>query len=324
MGWTWYCVCFKFQAYLVPQTFTHRGSEMIPPQIQANRQRVVAMNERAMAMMNRGDFCDATRELTLALSTLKQTISPLLRHRRPPRDSVALRASSVSLDQCIFQQYRQTACTTNKNGPGDTDLHYGSEDDSSPSTECTRTTATSSTTTSITPSSCLTKRAFIHHQPIQIPKELNDDEDTSPTSMTLLLIIVLFNLSLSCQLEAVKEVSEKKTTCSSCHCTDPYSSVRHLLIRATRLYEMSLSLLNDLSGATIFRLAVANNLGVLFTQLKQSEKATVCFQRSMSILTLLIEHKMQDQVLHFPGFLSNALLYSCRTTNDNVTGARAA
>jgi len=55
----------------------------------------------------------------------------------------------------------------------------------------------------------------------------------------------------------------------------------------------------------LFRLAVANNLGVLFTQLNESAHAAVCFQNSMSILDVFVAQQAQDLVPDFEGYLNN-------------------
>jgi hypothetical protein len=266
----------------------------------AKRQEVVAMNGIGIAMIRRGDFASAVAELTDALSALRESVSQ--RHR--PLDAVDFRGISVSLDQCMFQQYHQS--TSNLSFHRDSEhfcgvVGVGFDDNvSSTFTEGFRTNHT-----------------FIHHQPISIPSELID-VDSSHIGMPLLSVIIIFNLSLAHQLLAASKISQKWECRDNC---DRYASVRHLLIRAARLYEMSLSLLDDASGVTLFSLAVANNLGVLFAQLNEPEHATVCFQRSMSILTLLIEHKAQHHVAHFPEFLRNALLHAVGTI---ATGTGAA
>jgi len=144
-----------------------------------------------------------------------------------------------------------------------------------------------------------------------------DLSDTSHIARdTFLSIILLFNLALSCQLGAVHEFHARQPLRRSDKCiqrSDPYSLVRTLLRRAEHTYGICLALLKhheeDHSACGIpplFRLAVANNRGVVCVQLNELESATMCFEICMSILAVFVDRQNQDYLPDFEGYLNNA------------------
>jgi len=118
-------------------------------------------------------------------------------------------------------------------------------------------------------------RTFIHDRPIHIPYEWDFSDTRSIVRDTFLSIILLFNLALSCQLGAIRELHTRhhvrRSDSSSMENTtggDLCSLVRTLLRRAERTYDSCLSLLVDHEDRStgippLFSLAVANNRGVV-------------------------------------------------------------
>jgi len=279
-------------------------------------------------MMYSGDFCEAIRELSGALVAVKQD---MVAHasascqdggchdviNRVPR--VDFRVVGICLDQSMMiQRCDQHPSTASADGEHtshslfpffDNNRYYGSS-------------ACGSSRVAACTMSCRTQhRIFVHYQPMRIPDEWNMEDTNDASSTTILTIILLFNLALSYQLRAMREAYEKELSIcdSSLNISDPYSSVRNLLIRAERIYGLCLSLLKDqhhhsVGTPPLFSLAVANNRGVIFTQLNESKHVTMCFQRCMSILAVFVDRRNQDRVPGFHGYLNNAFHHSCSTT----------
>lgn len=282
-------------------------------QVASARQMAISMNGQAIEMIECGEFLEAADHFALAMSTFRGTVSPST-HGDTGHGIL------VSLDQCLLQHRPSLSLTGAKNMNPHAVLLQEFFSRSIATTASRRRSLSSSEGTDGLDTS------FIHHRPISIPEELG--RASSANSCIQISIILLFNLSLAYQLVALLEMVKKsKHALSPVHGNrDPAEYARRCLGRAARLYEMCLSLLNDasvmgnLGNNTVFNLVVANNLGVLFTQLNDSHSATACFERSMSILMLLVEYKAQDQVHYFSGFLSNAIQHICPASS----GARAA
>eukprot|EP00934_Nitzschia_sp_Nitz4_P003578 Nitzschia sp. Nitz4//scaffold99_size76975//72434//73177//NITZ4_005588-RA/size76975-processed-gene-0.55-mRNA-1//-1//CDS//3329560886//3568//frame0 len=133
------------------------------------------------------------------------------------------------------------------------------------------------------------RSAYVH--PAFIPEDISETDYKA--SVTISAIIV-FNLALAVHLSAESTGNNPST-----------------LLKAIKLYELAFAMTqNDTScagGASpSYVLAVANNMGVIYSQLNDIENARKCFQLVMSTLMYLVEYDVHHNVVDFELFLGNA------------------
>jgi len=166
-------------------------------------QRIVLMNKRAVAMMERGEFSCAIREVSGELIAFRQeTSSSPTMGGREALTHADFQEMRVCLDQCIMRHRcnRLIPPLANRGLPSDDDNTKRSTFaflDNDPNNGCSPLHIQQST--------------FIHHQPLHIPESWDLNGVSQVQRATLLSIILLFNLALSCHLGALCEVREKES-----------------------------------------------------------------------------------------------------------------
>ena len=137
---------------------------------------------------------------------------------------------------------------------------------------------------------------YLYDQVIRMPADLKLDY----TGAVVASAVVMFNLALAYQKSA--------TTLND-------------LKKSAKLYELACNLLlrqeSCMIVSTMFTLAAVNNMGLVFQQMNDAVTAKKCFEQSMSIMMLMVDHGHEHASLD--GFLMNA-----STVNFNANPAAAA
>jgi tetratricopeptide (TPR) repeat protein len=105
-------------------------------------------------------------------------------------------------------------------------------------------------------------------------------------------VIIIFNLALAHQLDAMKQPSKRSRKC---------------LKKAAKLYELAHSIYhenNDFEESAVFVLASVNNLGLIYQELHDTNTAQKCFQHLLSTLMFLVDCG-EGNVSEFEGFFRN-------------------
>jgi tetratricopeptide (TPR) repeat protein len=129
---------------------------------------------------------------------------------------------------------------------------------------------------------------FLYERVINLPDGMPFCYGTS----VLASVIIIFNLALAHQLAAKKQSSKRS---------------RQYLRKAARLYELAHGLYNENSEfeeSAVFIMASVNNLGLIYQELRDANKAQKCFQHLLSTLMFLVDCG-EGNVSEFEGFFRN-------------------
>jgi hypothetical protein len=118
---------------------------------------------------------------------------------------------------------------------------------------------------------------YMYRQAILIPDALLMQKEAD--SLSLISVIVIFNLSLAHQETAYKEMSR--------------ASCIPLMKKTVKLYELAFNLYNALpaptsGGDAVFYMALINNLALANDALSDTDASKQCFQQLLSTLMLVI------------------------------------
>eukprot|EP00934_Nitzschia_sp_Nitz4_P001587 Nitzschia sp. Nitz4//scaffold63_size106090//77886//78755//NITZ4_004404-RA/size106090-processed-gene-0.151-mRNA-1//-1//CDS//3329556017//1587//frame0 len=130
---------------------------------------------------------------------------------------------------------------------------------------------------------------YIFKDAIEIPLHVVAKSIPAGRLCSKVSIAVLFNLALAVQLNAMK-------TRDACQ-----------LLRAQRLYEYAFEMHLDASceATIVYSLALLNNLGMVYGQVREYERSHHCFQTMLSTMMLLVESEESRAIRQWDGLLSN-------------------
>ena len=144
------------------------------------------------------------------------------------------------------------------------------------------------------------EQSFLYNRPIRITDYCGIGSNLK--SGVLISAVILFNLALSHQLLGLQK--QRQTSGSgSINC----SSSTYLLQKSLRLYQLALTVHNDLDedSGLIFPLATMNNLGLLCRSINDDATAAKYFERLLSALLFVADHG-ESSFLEFDAFFRNA------------------
>jgi hypothetical protein len=132
---------------------------------------------------------------------------------------------------------------------------------------------------------------YLHVQALRIP--LNNSHPQNYSTLLVVCSVVAFNFALAHQLRAREENEEDR---------------RIKLQKAATLYEICLSMQQVeellLGPNTLFIMVSVNNLGLIYSELNDQSKASVCIDQVLSTLMYLVESG-SDCVFELDGFFRN-------------------
>ncbi|KAG7347720.1 hypothetical protein IV203_016425 [Nitzschia inconspicua] len=133
------------------------------------------------------------------------------------------------------------------------------------------------------------------------------DFDPNYYESSLVSCVIVFNLALAHQLAAHGKKSD----------TLGVSPTRHLLVRAFHLYDLCFKLSctsQSLQRSVLYRLAVANNLGVLCLTLRSNSISVNYFEYVLTTLMVMTTHGSQGKLMKrhkaaLEGFFANVIRF---------------
>ena len=186
----------------------------------------------------------------------------------------------------------------------------------------TDTSSSTSTSTSSTPAVFAATRTrtrtrrlkhFLFRDPIVISPESMIPSSVSSTSSSLspvlfvskFLMIVMYNLALTLHLSAISLVasSSSSTTSTTSNNKNKHEQIKTLFLRSQELYKLVLEIhLKDSDNGvgvvvavdydddvdTLFTLAIANNLGLIYRTMKDEVRSKVCFETMFSVMMMCL------------------------------------
>jgi tetratricopeptide (TPR) repeat protein len=138
----------------------------------------------------------------------------------------------------------------------------------------------------------LSDEPFIFRAPLYIQSRVTDH--TSFTYYVESSFMLLYNLALTHHLSALSGDNTQK-------------SLRKALV----LYELAYTIqtTEDIQLTVLQTMAIANNLGLIHSALKDEEKARQCFQHLLSSIMFLNNCGDRDSVEQMDGFIANVMMY---------------
>ena len=132
---------------------------------------------------------------------------------------------------------------------------------------------------------------FVFRDPIEIPLISIAKCTLCPRLFSKLAIVVIYNLALSCQLNALATSSMDQ------------------LLKAKGLYEFAFQIhLQESCDVTLlYSLALMNNLGLIYQEVDDHDRAQQCFQNMLATMMFLLESNEAGNIKQWDGLLSNVM-----------------
>jgi tetratricopeptide (TPR) repeat protein len=134
---------------------------------------------------------------------------------------------------------------------------------------------------------------FVYRHPIRIERNL---VELGHTTSTFLSFAVIFNMAISYHLQSCLKKEHNHT-----------EERLFLLEKSKHLYELGYRLFRSeyFSFSARISLALTNNLGQVFKNLQEHQKADLCFERLLSTVMFLKECGADNELHEIDGFLRN-------------------
>jgi hypothetical protein len=234
------------------------------------QQAMIELNNQGAFSIENGDYTDALHKLTDALKVSRQITSSF---DTVQEDGEQLKDDEkIDVDSESSLDFLMAKACTAAHGFG----NVKDDDDASDSGDCSSAGS-----------------FFVYQHPIHIPTFALSSEQQYEANVTISSTAIVFNLALAIHLSAMKTDDNYKGT----------------LRKAARLYEYGFALVQQRSGpSALFLTATINNLGVVYQQLEDDERACRCFGQLLSTLMYLTDCQESGSLLssEFGGFFRNA------------------
>ncbi|KAL3925094.1 MAG: hypothetical protein SGILL_000633 [Bacillariaceae sp.] len=217
-------------------------------------QSIIAQNNQSVSLIERGEYEEAIVGFTSSISQWKTVIHDESSER-------SLESSTRTADEPSLPPLDKLMASDGVSCPMTTHIQHQAEDEDE-------------------------HFEFLYEACILFPLDL----DLARCENAFVASVVVFNLALAHQLWARSGLIE---TADAGH--DSVNTPRKVLVRASHLYDKCFKLAKEYSqypkGSVLFQLAIANNMGVLYSALDRLESSEKCFQYVLATLMVLTAYR---------------------------------